>query len=208
MAQRSLADLYGRFSGRVDALSREFLVAPPSPLVTFGETPVRTIISYSRGFLVNRLFHLWGEFCRLVVIQSALGGCRTLSGVTLLNAPNISRLSDIPHIIKQSSTAGPSLNWGEPFWTAKQVNTLMLANRAQIVLGVGSAPFDTFRRVRNFVVHPNPHTREKFDEIVFPGFLVVGAEAEDLLLYRLPGGGTVFEAWGQEFKNAALNVVW
>jgi len=82
----------------------------------------------------------------------------------------------------------------------------MVTNRAQIVLGLGAAPYDTFRRVRNLIVHPNAHTRAEF-ELIPVGFPLVGVEAEDLLLSRLPGGGTVFEDWGQDFKVAAMNVV-
>lgn len=206
MAQRNLADLYSRFCGRTDALLRDFLVVTPGPHVKFGETPAVTIIGYSRGFLVNRLFHLWAEFCRLVVIESALGGCRTLSGTILVNAPNISRVSDIPPIINERAIAGPGLNWGAPRWTAQRANTLKLANRSQISLGLGSAPYDTWRRVRNFVIHPNPYTRAEFDVVAFR-YSLIGVEPGDLLLLRLPGGGTVMESWLQDFKDAAMNVI-
>ena len=104
------------------------------------------------------------------------------------------------------SIAGPGLRWEDPSWTTKQANTLMLANRAQISLGVGSAPYDNFRRVRNFVIHSNPHTRAEFDFVAVSHSLI-GAEPEALLLSRLPGGGTVMEAWMEEFKLAALNVI-
>ena len=206
MAQRNLAELYGRFCGRTDALLRDFLVEAPGTLTQFGETPAVTIVGYSRGFLVNRLFHLWGEFCRLVVIQSALGGCRTLSGTILNNAPNISHVSDIPPIINARAIAGPGLFWGAPTWTTQRANTLQLANRSHISLGVWSAPYDTWRRVRNFVIHPNPHTRAEFDVVAFR-YSLIGAEPGDLLLLRLPGGGTVMESWLQDFKDAALNVI-
>ena len=207
MAQRNLADLYSRFCGRTDALLRDFLVVVPAPLTTFGKTPAINIVANNRRFLVNRLFHLWGEFCRLAVIESALGGCRTLSGSILGSAPNISRVSDIPPIISQPSISGPRLRWGDPTWTTKQVNTLMLANRSQIILGVTSAPYDTWRRVRNFVIHPNPHTRAEFDTVAFR-FSLIGAEPEDVLITRLPGGGTVMESWIQDFNIAAMNVIW
>lgn len=206
MAQRNLAGVYGRFCGRTDALLRDFLVATPGPITRFGEASAITIVGYSRGFLVNRLFHLWGEFCRLIVIESALGGCRTLSGIVLANAPNIFRISDIPPKIRMRPIAGPGLRWEDPSWTTKQANTLMLANRSQISLGVGSAPYDAFRRVRNFVIHPNPHTQAEF-AVVALRFSFLSAKPEDLLLSRLPGGGTVMESWVQDFQVAALNVI-
>ena len=185
---------------------RDFLVASPSPPVTFGEMAVDTLLGYSRGFLVNRLLHLWGEFCRRLVVTSALGGCRTLNGVVISIAPTIACASDIPKVIKEKSLTGPGLNWGQPHWTTRNVNELKLANRQQINLGIGAAPYDDFRRVRNFVVHCNPQTRSEF-EVVAVTYSLIGVEPDDLLLYRLPGGGTVMEGWVRDFQSAALNAV-
>ena len=206
MAQRNLADFYGRFYGRTETLLLDFLVAPPSPPVTFGEMPVDTLLGYSRGFLVNRLLHLWGEFCRRLVVASALGGCRTLNGAAINIAPTIACASDIPRVIKARSLTGPGLRWGQPDWTIRNVNELKLGNREQVKLGIGAAPYDDFRRVRNFVVHCNPHTRAEF-EVVAVTYSLVGADPDDLLLHRLPGGGTVMEGWVRDFQSAALNAV-
>ena len=103
MARHNLSELYGRFSGRADTLLRDYLVQSPVPSLWLGNTSTDSIVDYGRGFLVNRLFHLWGEFCRILVIESALGGRRTLSGTILGRSPSVSRVSDIPAIIKRPS---------------------------------------------------------------------------------------------------------
>ena len=206
MAQRKLSDFYGHFTGRTDALLRHFLTMPPSVPVTLNGMALDSLFSYSRGFLVNRLFHLWGEFCRHVVIASALGGCRRLNGVVVGTAPNISRLSDILRVIRERSVAGPGIRWEDPKWTTVRVNLLRLNNSQQILLGIGAAPYDDLRRVRNFVVHANPHTRSEF-EVVAVRYSLFSVDSDDLLLYRLPGGGTVMEGWVRDLQSAALEAV-
>ena len=206
MAQRKLSDLYAHFAGRTEALLRHFLTMPPTAPVTLNGMTTDRLFGYSRGFLVNRLFHLWGEFCRGLVVASALGGYKRLNGVLVGRAPNISRPSDIPQVIKEKSVAGPGLRWEDPTWTARKVNQLQLNNGRQILLGIGAAPYDDLRRVRNFVVHPNPHTRSEF-EVVAVTYSLFGVDSDDLLLHRLPGGGTVMEGWVRDLQSAALDAV-
>ena len=100
MAQHNLGRIYSRFSVRTNILVRDFLVAPPSPSLMVGETPVQHLIDYSRKFLINRLLHLWGEFCKSLVVSSALGGCITIGGKPVSSAPRVSSLSDISVAIK------------------------------------------------------------------------------------------------------------
>ena len=206
MSQRKLASFYGSFHGRTEAVLRDFSLAPPTPYVEFDGVSMARVLSHSRGFLVNRLSHLWGEFCRHVVVASALGGYRTLNGVLLTSAPQIGGVPDILTAIGATSMTGPGLNWGYPTWTVKRVSTIQPANRNHITLGIGSAPFEEFRCVRNFVIHSNPHTRSEFDAVAAT-YSLVGVLPDDLLRHRLPGGGTVMESWIRKFQMAALEVV-
>ena len=206
MSQRKLSDFYVHFSARTDTLLRHFLTMPPSAPLTLDGMAFDDLFRYSRRFLVNRLFHLWGEFCRGLVIASALGGYSRLSGVLAASALNISRQSDIPQVIKEKSVAGPGLRWEDPKWTAGKINLLKLNNDQEILLGIGAVPFDDLRRVRNFVIHPNPHTRSEF-EVVAVRYSLFGADPYDLLMYRSPGGGTVMEGWVRDLQSAALEAV-
>lgn len=206
MAQSQLASFYSGFYARTDLLLRHFSITPLSPVTINEEVSFETLIRYSRGFLVNRLFHLWGEFCRHVVVASALGGYRTLGGVLLSGAPQIGNLDDILRMFNERSITGPRLRWGDPRWTVNNAKKIQPANLNQITLGIGAAPYDDFRRVRNFMVHSNPYTRSEF-EMVAISYSLFGANAEDLLLHRLPGGGTVMESWVLDFQAAALNAV-
>ena len=205
MIQRTLGSFYGSFYGRTDGLLRDFLMVSPSPVVGVDSLQTDRLLGYSRGFLVNRLLHLWGEFCRGVVMASALGGYRTLSGVLLANAPQIASLPDILTAIGRSSMTGPGLRWGDPVWTAQKVWTIQPANVHQITLGIGTAPYTNFAKVRNFVVGQSAYAFAV--RFCCLRVLLIGVSADDLLLHRLPGGGTVMESWVRDFQYAALNAV-
>ena len=204
MAQRSLARFYNHFCARTDTLLLDFMTTPQSPCMTVGRTPATRLIAYSRGFLVNRLFHLWGEFCRSLVVASALGGYLTLGGHVVASAPNIRRRSDIPGAIRERAIVGPGTRWEDPRWTSTRVDRLQLANQQQVKLGIASAPYDDLRRVRHFVIHANRHTRANFD-VIARRYALFGVAPHDLLLHRLPGGGTVLEGWVRDFQDAAFN---
>ena len=206
MSQRKLSDFYVHFFARTETVLRHFLTVPSSAAVTLDGMAVDDLFRYSRRFLVNRLFHLWGEFCRGLVVASALGGYRRLNGVLAGSALNISRPSDIPLVIKEKSIVGPGRRWEDPKWTAGKVNLLKLTNEQPILLGIGAVPFDDLRRVRNFVIHPNPHTKSEF-EAVAVGYSLFGVDPYDLLMYRSPGGGTVMEGWVRDLQSAALDAV-
>ena len=206
MAQRSLGHLYSHFQARTDVLLREFSVSSShTPTLVEGIT-IDKMIEYTRRYLVNRLFHLWGEFCRSIVVASAIGGYSTLSGQIVTKAPTIQHRSDIPQAIRSNRIVGPGLRWEDPQWTSVRVDRLQLANAQQVKLGIGAAPFNQFRPVRHFVIHANSHTRAEFEAIA-NSYLLFDVEPNDLLLHRLSGGGTVLERWIREFQVSAYNAV-
>lgn len=206
MAERTLASFYRKFYSKTDFLLRNFLVVSPAPLVELSGASADVLLKHSRGYLVNRLFHLWSEYCRHVIVASALGGYTTVSGSFLVRAPQIQNISDILTTARLPSIAGPGVRWGDPKWTSDKLRMINPVNRQQIMLGVGAAPYEDFRRVRNFVIHSNPHTRPLFDSVAL-SYSLIGIEADDLLLHRLAGGGSIMEMWIKGFQIAALNAV-
>ena len=185
---------------------QEFSIVARSHADELDGVSLSVLLGNSRGFLINRLLHLWGEFCRGVVVASSLGGYSTLSGQRLRNAPQIGSLSDILRVIKEPRISGPGLKWEDPSWTVRKISRIRPANLQQINLGVAGAPYDEFRRVRNYVIHNNYHTRSQFD-ILSSKYSMIGVDVDDLLLSRLPGGATVFEAWVTDFQTAAMTTV-
>ena len=208
MAQRNLSKLYGRFLTRTNRLLDEFLIASTrSPIpATLGTIESAKLIENSRSHLVNRLFHLWGEFCMSLVVASAIGGYRTLNGVILNSVPGIKYVSDVQRVINVSPIVGPRSHWEYPNWTTNKITLLKPTNEQQMKLGIASVPMGDFSKVRHFVVHPNRHTRVGFESVT-RRHLLFRVGPHDLLLHKLPGGSTILEEWVQEFQVAAYNAV-
>ena len=208
MAQRSLGKLYNRFSARTDRLLDEFLIVPTSSSIpaNLGAIESDKVIENSRRYLVNRLFHLWGEFCMSVVVASAIGGYRTLRGSPINSAPGIKHMADVQRIINVNPIVGPRSHWEYPDWTTGKVTLLKPTNEQQIKLGIASVPMGDFSKVRHFVVHPNSHTRVGFKSVTRKHSLFQDGPS-DLLLHRLPGGSTIIGGWIQEFQIAAHTAV-
>ena len=206
MAQLKLTSFYGKFQRRTDSLLNEILIAPPNPAIELNGVSVDKMLAQNRGYLINRLFHLWGEFCMHVVVFSTLGKCRTLNGSLLRNATGIANQQDILHKINAKSITGPGMRWGDPKWTAQNAKKLQPVNLQQITLGLGVAPYNDFRRVRNFVIHSNKHTRGEFNKVALAHALFE-ISTDDLLLHKLPGGATLMESWVLDFQIAALDAI-
>ena len=160
-----------------------------------------------RAYLVIKLQHLWGEFCRELVVRSAIGGCQTRTGQTLPRVPGRKYVSDVTSIVPEL-WSGPRAYWEEPAFVIRHARCLQVANHNQISLGIGSVSnsLTNLKCVRNFIVHPNRITRGKYFHMTrsmgFSGF------TPDRFLHQyLAGGVTVFDDWISSLTTAAWNAV-
>lgn len=204
MRKKSLNALYGSFVARSRSLtSRSIASLPADPAEMAVCTPV-----HQDGllFLVVRLQHLWGEFCRELVVRSAIGDCVTRSGLRLPPAPGVNHVRELP-IITNRPLPDRSAQWEAPQFAIGQARRLKVANFIQLSLGLGSVTMlEHLRNVRNFIVHPNKDTRPRYyqtaRELGYPGM-----PPAQLLSQRLPGGVTIFDDWISELETAAWNAV-
>ncbi len=204
MRKKSLNALYGSYVARSTSLLSRFATQlPKNPAESALCEPVHHDGS---AFLVVRLQHLWGEFCRELVIRSAMGGCVTRTGLRLPPAPGVKRARDLPNITGQftkRSFTGPGSQWEIPSFAIDQARYLQVANLNQISLGLGSVTIlDRLKGVRNFIVHPNELTASRYyltaRTLGFPGLPPV-----QLLNQILQGGATVFQTWASDLETAA-----
>ena len=162
-----------------------------------------------RAYLVVRLQHLWGEFCRELIVRSAIGGCITRNGHTLPRVSGVKRVSDIPKTIGRKELAGPGLNWEEPSFTIRYASQLHVANYNAISIGLSSiavANINHIKGIRNYIVHPNSFTHRHYAQIAAAlGFR--GLMPDQLLSQFLPGRVTMFEAWVSDLLSAAWNAI-
>lgn len=208
MRKKSLNALYGSYVARSRSLmSRSLASLPANPSEMAVCEPV-----HRDGllFLVLRLQHLWGEFCRELVVRSAIGGCVTRTGAYVSPAPDVNHVRDLPTITKQFTKqpfTGPRSQWEVPSFAMDQARFLQVANFNRISLGLSAVNImDYLKPVRNFIVHPNERTSARYAQAArslnFPGLSPI-----QLLSQRLPGGVTIFGNWILQLENAAWNAV-
>ncbi len=201
MSVQKFGYVYSRFVTRTNLIG----IGIWTPLPSDPEESARCEIIHSAGAvqLLNRLLHLWGEYCRHLTLLSALGGSRTLGGSPIAAAPGISTVSDVRNKIRPRFV-GPGTRWEDPHWALNHAVQLQITNINQISLGLGAAPAQEVKTIRNFLIHPNEHTNAEYLNLA----RTLGQPRLRpwiLLRNRLPGGGTILESWITDFQNAAYN---
>ena len=205
MRKKSLSALYGSYVARSRSLLSRFAVSRQA-VVTICEPLHRD----GATFLVVRLQHLWGEFCRELVVRSATGGCTTRTGLYLPPAPGVNHVRDIPNIIRRLTKeqfSGSRSHWEDPSFALRHAQRLQVANLSQMSLGLGSVTIlDQLKSVRNFIVHPNDNTGPKYLQTA-RALRFRGMPPIQLINQRYLGGATIFEMWASELEAAAYAAV-
>ncbi len=205
MIKKPLTSLYERYERRSSSLNARFTVRLPEN--SDERLACEPVHQDGRAYLVARLQHLWGEFCRELVVKSAVGGCETRTGKILPRAPGVKRVSDVSQITK-TPLAGARSNWEDPVFTIDQAMRLKVANFNDIDLGLAQVSIvaDNIRCVRNYVVHPNSRNNSRYVQTArVLGFS--GLSPDQLLSRTVPGGETVFENWLSILILAAWSAV-
>lgn len=205
MRSKSLIYVYARYLRQSQTLTSRFLTKlPTAPRDLKLCEPVH---KNGRAYLVISLQHLWGQFCRELILRSALGRCETRTGRRLARAPSIKRVRDIP-LIAKVKLSGPESHWEDPTFALRVAQKLQVGNYNEISLGLGSVSthLTNLKSVRNYIVHPSDQTGKKYVQMTRSnGF--IGLPPDQLLHHLLPGGATVFDTWSSDLVNAAWNAV-
>ena len=206
MQAKPLINLYGRYEIRSHSLTERFSAKlPANPEESRICEPIH---QYGRAYLVVRLQQLWGEFCRELIVRSAIGGCLTRTSQMLPGAPGVKRVSDILKVINLKELGSPAARWEEPSFAIDQALRLRVANFNGIDLGLGQASTVAgyVKIIRNYIVHPNSHTSNRYTSMTRTlGFR--GLSPDQLLSQSVPGSNSVFENWLSTLTLAAWNAV-
>ena len=209
MRKKPLSSLYDSYAKRSQAiLSCSVASLPLDP----AEMAVCEPVHQNGGaFLVVRLQALWAEFCRELIVRSAIGNCQSRTGLLVAPALRVKHVRDLPGITRQFTKqpfAGPGAQWEDPVFAIRQARFLGVSNLNQISIGLGSVTTSLgyLKRVRNFIVHPNRDTKAKYIQTARTlGFL--GAFPTQLVNQHLPGGVTILATWVSDLEIAAWNAV-
>ena len=196
-----MRERYAHFVARTDSLVSG-LGSPLPQNRPYSET-CPPIHKYGRLKLVIRLQLLWGEYCRELVVSSALGDTHTLSGKLLTRVAGVSRATDIVNVATIVSNGRPP-PWHQPGFTVRVAARLDVQNLFEIRQGLSAvSPADDLRAVRDYVVHPNRRTKVRYLTVAQRlGSHTAGPDS--LLSTLLPGGATLFEAWVADLQTIAL----
>ena len=203
MSVRNFDSMYRRFCRRSDQISEAFL--SPTPSLSPNTMNCEFVHHTGKVQLINRLLVLWGEYSRNLIIASAFGNAITINGSRLVPAPGVTTLAHIRATLGRNFGAGPGTRWEETAWAIQRANQLNPVNQAQISLGLGTAPDESLKLVRNYLVHPNEHTRREYYHNLVPIYSRLRMEPYAFLANRLQGGNSVLESWISDFQIAAYN---
>ena len=206
MRIKPLTSLYARYATRNRALRERFFAE--LPVGAEAESICGPIHKDGRAYLVIRLQHLWGEFCRELLVRSAFGGSVTRTGQTLPRAAEMRHIADIRCAMSLKEFSGPRNNWENPVFTIGKAELLQVANRSNMDLGLGSVSveLESIKSVRNYLTHPNERTNRRYAQLV-KEFGFEPLSPDQFLTQRLVGGDTVLEYWLSTLNRAAWTAV-
>ena len=198
-AMKSTQELYSRFTSRTDRLNS-----------VFNTSSFRSELDrQSKLFCVIRLQHLWGEFCRELLLRSSIGKCYTFDGTYLNQIKDIGNSNDFNTAIRnQFPRWRGHIAWHVPRITSRIARRISPDNESRIVTALSSvSSVDDILNVRNYIVHPSKETRIEYS-IVSQKFGIFDSDPTVLLSDRIsPSNVSRFEDWVIQLQIVALNAV-
>ncbi len=205
MPIKRFVDIYRRFEKRTNGLVNEF-EDKISIVDDYGEL-FEKIHNDARSFILIRLQMLWGQFCRELIIRSALGGYHTVSGTVLKKGTSVNDWKSVQVAVQKRS------NYGNPSWHIANFSidiakNLRIQNYGEVSMALGGiSPMDYVIVVRNYVVHPDEKTRTKYENTLRAMGIMVKIAPVSLLRSRVAGGANLFEQWVNELQTLAVNAI-
>ena len=188
-----------RFFRKTERLNDHFLRCLDENAIK-GECPTRKM---KAEMLVIRLHSCWEGFCRQLLFISAVKRPMTMQSSQRLRRvlKNYKKFAERVVSLKQ-----PPPKWHKATFCSDVAREIGVENAdtIQVALGSQDSPITEMTLVRNFYVHPTPHTaekaREKFrrkksDKINLDCLVLVGEFQH--------GGITRYEAWITELRKIA-----
>ena len=199
MDANALGKLYCRFASRSERMTERYGVES-------GAFDRRLEQRDGRLFCVVRLQHLWGEFCHQLIARSSIGGAYTIEGTRLPRVSGIRRWKDVDRIAREVTGARRDIPWHIPQRSIRIAQEIAPTNANRIITALSSvSPIDEIRAIRNYLVHPNAGTRDRYDAAARRAG-IFDADPDVLLTARIsPGNVTMFEYWIIEIQAIALS---
>ncbi len=204
---KTLGSLYSRFIAKSNALTGQcnisFRLKPPTQNI------LKEVLCNNQLYVLVRLQFIWGQFCRELIIRSAVGGYKTIGGMILNRGTAVNTPKSISNVIssevKRQNLGFPV--WHSPIFAAIIARNLGIQNYNQVNLALSlPAPVREITDIRNFIVHANAMTKTRYEQITYR-YNMIGAKPSEILAYILPGGTTRFADWIASLQQMAEQAV-
>lgn len=163
---------------------------------------------FAEAILAAWLQTTWIEFARELIVVSAVG-TRRLRGTRVKPVRGVRSRRDADKMVKAVATktaqqrGDPYPVWHSPSFAIEVGTRLGLGNLAQIELSLGSAIAPRqITDFRNYLVHPNRRTRQKYEDLLAKLGLL-RREPEELLHQSQSRNVPVFTSWVRELQRIA-----
>ncbi len=156
--------------------------------------------------MIIRLQLLWGQFCRELVVTSAVGGCQTITGTVLGPGAAITDPNDIKRVVNKEARGRPP-PWHKPKFAVTIAQNLGTQNFRQVQLALSRvSPVDDLKTVRDYIVHPWESTRLAYMQ-VNRNLKAPGIDPVSLLAIQGRDGSSTFKRWVVQLQDIALDAI-
>ena len=202
MAMKKLHQLYSHFTARTNQLVTKYdAPLPPDPNNKY---MCPAIHKDGKALMIIRLQLLWGQFCRELVVTSALGRCQTITGTVLIAA--VTSPNEIRRVVNKETKGRPP-PWHKPVFAVTIAQNLGTQNFSQLQLALSRiSPVDDLKTVRDYIVHPWESTRLAYIQ-VSRNLKAPRIDPVPLLAIRGKDGSSTFKNWVIQLQNMALDAI-
>lgn len=195
---KSLVRIIHRFDQACSALDHKLNYA--LTLYPTNHVIAESVIAYC----VIKLHDQWNARCRELIVKSALGNYRTLSGMVLPRTVRADPLQSLRNVWARNKAM--DLSW-EPDWHVPAVSVraaglLGIANYQTVANAISAVTVvDGLRWTRNAIVHELPRTYQMFRGIQCGWFNPPTFSPLNYAVQRIPGTtDLIIDSWMNELK--------
>lgn len=163
---------------------------------------------FGEAVLTFALQVAWSDFCRDLVVVSALGTRRS-RGASIGSVSGIRSMQSAEELVMKNARNTvterrlSNFVWHATWFTIDVGAKVGLQNQSQLELHLGSALApEQIARFRNYLAHPEASARARYDGLLAK-LGMPGVEPEDLLHKELRPGVPVFTHWVRELQRVA-----
>jgi len=200
MPRKTIAEVYKRFLKRTSHLVSIFDYQMD---ISKSYASVEEVNKYIRSFILIRLHVAWANFCRELIINSAIGGHNTASGILLSKGTAVTDWNSI-RLTLQNQSRTYHIPWHIAHHSLRIAQILGIQNYNQVSSALGSpSHIDCILAMRNFLTHPNEVSKMEYDNALVNIGINYRIEPLSLLKTRVTGGASLFGLWVSELQNMA-----